>query len=79
MKNDKNAVNPVSEAHKLCLRRSKHTEECGKGAHVFLHQRINLVFGEASDPVAVHLSLHDAAGHLTQHPPEQVTQRPVCG
>ncbi len=40
----------------------KHTEECGKGAHVFLHQRINLVFGEASDPVAVHLSLHDAAG-----------------
>lgn len=79
MKNDSNAANPVSKAHKLCLRCPKHTEECGKGAHVFLHQRINLLFGEASDPVAVHLSLHNAAGHLTQDPTEQVTQRPGCG
>lgn len=51
------------------------TQQCGQRPHVLLHQRVDLLFGEAADAVAVHLPAHHAAVQVAQQPLEGVAER----
>lgn len=42
------------------------TQQCGQCPHVLLHQGIDLLLGEASDAMAVHLSAHHASVQVAQ-------------
>lgn len=48
------------------------TQQGGQSPHVLLHQRVDLLSGEASDAVAVHLPPHHAAVQVAQQPLERV-------
>lgn len=51
------------------------TQQCGQRPHVLLHQRVDLLLGEAPDAVAVHLPAHHAAVQVAQQPLQSVAQR----
>ena len=51
------------------------TQQCGQRPHVLLHQGVDLLLGEASDAVAVHLPAHHAAVQVAQQPLQSVAQR----
>lgn len=51
------------------------TQQCGQRPHVLLHQRVDLLLGEATDAVAVHLPAHHAAVQVAQQPLQSVAQR----
>lgn len=55
--------------------RRQRTQQCGQRPHVLLHQRVDLLFGEAADAVAVHLPAHHAAVQVAQQPLEGVAER----
>ncbi len=50
------------------------TQQRGQRPHVLLHQCVDLLLGEASDAVAVHLPAHHAAVQVAQQPLQCVTQ-----
>lgn len=51
------------------------TQQRGQRPHVLLHQRVDLLLGEAPDAVAVHLPAHHAAVQVAQQPLQSVAQR----
>lgn len=51
-----------------------HTQQCGQCPHVLLHQGVDLLFGEASNAVAVHLPAYHAAVQVAQQPLQSVAE-----